>query len=353
MGGGPLQGFGPRAGAAGADPLGAGGLRPDALVEGGSPRVRPRTAGGGGGAASLPRLGLRSLPEPGAPGQPGARPSAHAVHGLRLLWGAPSVRGLLLLRSEELGEHRASPPGSPPPANAGPDPRPRAALPAAPDAGPSAHVELDAEDTDTAGDHQLGGKRVKTADSSTAAVQACASVHAELDAEDTDTAGDHQLGGKRVKTADPSTAAVEACASADDAPGAPLEARPRPGRAQTRGARGAGGQPDPAAADPAGGSVVDRAPCRPRPHHARTPEGADAAAEAGARPGANPPVDYVARILAAVARTPLHSARGVFKETGGNKQAVFETLKAMLADGRLVTDSEGAYQVANQAGRVG
>jgi hypothetical protein len=60
----------------------------------------------------------------------------------------------------------------------------------------------------------------------------------------------------------------------------------------------------------------------------------------------SPPVDYVARILTAVASKPLRSARRVFHEIGGNKAAVFDTVKLMLADGRLVTDSEGVYRVA-------
>jgi hypothetical protein len=63
----------------------------------------------------------------------------------------------------------------------------------------------------------------------------------------------------------------------------------------------------------------------------------------------SPPVDYVARILTAVASKPLRSARRVFHEIGGNKAAVFDTVKLMLADGRLVTDSEGVYRVGRRA----
>jgi hypothetical protein len=47
---------------------------------------------------------------------------------------------------------------------------------------------------------------------------------------------------------------------------------------------------------------------------------------------------------------PLRSARGVFQEIGGNKRAIFEAVKAMLADGRLVTDAEGVYRVGRRAG---
>jgi hypothetical protein len=61
-----------------------------------------------------------------------------------------------------------------------------------------------------------------------------------------------------------------------------------------------------------------------------------------------PPVDYVARILTAVASKPLRSARRVFHEVGGNKAAVFDTVKLMLADGRLVTDAEGVYRVGRR-----
>lgn len=64
-----------------------------------------------------------------------------------------------------------------------------------------------------------------------------------------------------------------------------------------------------------------------------------------------PPVDYAARILTAVQRTPLRSARAVFQEIGGNKPTVFETLKQMLDDRRLVTDPEGVYRVARHARR--
>jgi DNA-binding IclR family transcriptional regulator len=60
-------------------------------------------------------------------------------------------------------------------------------------------------------------------------------------------------------------------------------------------------------------------------------------------------VDYSARILAAVERTPLRSARAIFQETGGSKVTVFETVKRMIRDGRLVTDSEGVYQVGVRA----
>jgi hypothetical protein len=63
----------------------------------------------------------------------------------------------------------------------------------------------------------------------------------------------------------------------------------------------------------------------------------------------SPPVDYVARILTAVASKPLRSARRVFHEIGGNKAAVFDTVRLMLADGRLVTDSEGVYRVGRRA----
>ncbi len=65
-----------------------------------------------------------------------------------------------------------------------------------------------------------------------------------------------------------------------------------------------------------------------------------------------PPVDYAVRILAAVERTPLRSARAVFQEIGGNKPAVFETVKLMLGDGHLVTDAEGVYRVGNAARRL-
>jgi len=42
-------------------------------------------------------------------------------------------------------------------------------------------------------------------------------------------------------------------------------------------------------------------------------------------PTQTPPVDYAARILNAVQRTPLRSARAVFQQIGGNKPTVFET----------------------------
>lgn len=45
----------------------------------------------------------------------------------------------------------------------------------------------------------------------------------------------------------------------------------------------------------------------------------------------------------------LKSARAIFQETGGNKPAVFGSIKLMLADGRLVTDSKGVYRVGSRA----
>jgi hypothetical protein len=62
----------------------------------------------------------------------------------------------------------------------------------------------------------------------------------------------------------------------------------------------------------------------------------------------SPPVDHAARILTAVGQKPLRSARAVFQETGGNKLAVFESVKLMLADGRLVTDAEGVYRAGSR-----
>jgi hypothetical protein len=71
---------------------------------------------------------------------------------------------------------------------------------------------------------------------------------------------------------------------------------------------------------------------------------------ADARPQApRPPVDYSTRILAAVERTRLRSARAIFDETGGNKVTVLETVKRMIRDGRSVTNPEGVYQVGGRA----
>jgi hypothetical protein len=55
-------------------------------------------------------------------------------------------------------------------------------------------------------------------------------------------------------------------------------------------------------------------------------------------------LDYSGRILIAVMTQSLPSARAVFRAIGGHKPRVFETVKAMLEDGRLVTDTEGVYR---------
>jgi len=73
---------------------------------------------------------------------------------------------------------------------------------------------------------------------------------------------------------------------------------------------------------------------------------ASAAKPAPRRPARSPSptsIDYSGRVLAAVEQQDLGSARAVFQETGGNKRKIFETVKAMLADGRLVTDADGTY----------
>jgi hypothetical protein len=65
----------------------------------------------------------------------------------------------------------------------------------------------------------------------------------------------------------------------------------------------------------------------------------------------SPPVDYASLILTTVEQKPFRSARTLFQETGGNKRAVFETVKLMLRDERLVTDVEGVYRVGRRARR--
>ena len=116
--------------------------------------------------------------------------------------------------------------------------------------------------------------------------------------------------------------------------------------------------PRPAAAPAAASSTR---PVQPAPRPAAVPTAASSTrpVQPAPRPAAAsspalvvPPVDYAARILLAVERAPLRSARAVFQETGGNKPTVFETVKLMLGDGRLVTDSDGIYRVGNRARRT-